>query len=99
MPKFLVPATVRGRGELGARLQPRGKYEAVVYHLGATADREEKKDPILQIGQFQAVVIRGFGPRKQFSAPAHTGPNSNNGPVGRVRVKGIGSGTRNCESL
>ena len=35
--------TVRGRDELGARLQPRGKYEAIADHLGDVRDREGEK--------------------------------------------------------
>ena len=57
--------TVRGRDELGARLQPRGKYEDIVDHLGAVRDREEKKAGCFcQTDQFVVVALRGFGLRK-----------------------------------
>ena len=56
---------MRGRDELGARLQPRGKYEAIVDHLGAVRDREEKKaGGFCKTDQFVVVALRGFGLRK-----------------------------------
>ena len=57
--------TVRGRDELGARLQPRGKYASIADHLGAVADREGKKAcGFCKVDQVVVGALRGFGLRK-----------------------------------
>ena len=57
--------TVRGRGEIGPRLQPRSKYEAIVDHMGAHSDREEKKSGwYCKVGRFSVCRPRVFGMRK-----------------------------------
>ena len=45
--------------------QPRGKYDSIVDHLVAVADREEKKaGGFCKIDQFLVVALRGFGLHK-----------------------------------
>ena len=56
---------VRGRNDLGSRLKPRGKYEAIVDHLSAVGGRKEKEaGGYSKIDQFVVVALRGFGMHK-----------------------------------
>ena len=88
--------TVRGRDDLGSRLKPRGKYEAIVDHLSAAGDRKEK-----EAGGFQKLTSSRSLPcvvlacAKPYLGRALMVPISKIVSEDKERAKGIASGTKN----
>ena len=87
---------VRGRDELSTQMPSRGKYEAIVDHLGAVRDREDKKaGGFCKTDQFMVVALRGSAFIIPPLAPEPMERNLSRCGVDRERVNATAFGNAN----